>query len=209
MKSIRLVDRIVGIFIFGGIILKSILQAFPEQIETERLYIRPCLPGDGPVIYESINQSREHLKKWLPFATKEESLEEMEANIRLSYANFIKREDFRLHIYRKEDDVFIGSTGLHRVDWNVRKFEIGYWCDVRHQNQGYITESTNALTQFAFKHFEANRIEIRCDPNNMNSRRIAEKCGYTQEGVLRNSSLSADGQELRDTCVYAKTGLNL
>lgn len=204
-----MVDRLVGIFHqLEEIILKPILQAFPERIETERLYIRPCSPGDGPIVHESIHYSRDHLKKWLPFANKEESPEEVEANIRTSFANFILREDFRLHIYRKEDDVFIGSTGLHRVDWDVRKFEIGYWCDVRYQNKGYITESTEALTEFAFNYFKANRVEIRCDSNNMNSRRIAEKVGYTLEGILRNSSLSADGKELRDTCVYAKTQLN-
>lgn len=184
--------------------MDSILNEFPERIETERLYMRPALPGDGKTVHEAILASAAELKNWLPFAQNEQSVEEAEAGIRKSYAKFILREDFRIHIYRKEDDVFIGSTGLHRIDWDVRKFEIGYWGDSRFQKKGYITEAAEGLTKFAFEHFQANRVEIRCDPKNINSRRIPERLGYTLEGVLINDSLSADGKELRDTCIYAK-----
>ncbi|WP_313770631.1 GNAT family N-acetyltransferase [Bacillus sp. S/N-304-OC-R1] len=128
----------------------------------------------------------------------------MEANIRQSHAKFLLREDFRIHIFRKEDDQFIGSTGLHRMNWKIRKFEIGYWCDSRQQKKGYITEAVTALIDFTFNHFEANRIEIRCDPKNVNSRKIPEKLGFHIEGILVNDDLSTDGKELRDTCVFAK-----
>ncbi|MCM3707759.1 MULTISPECIES: GNAT family N-acetyltransferase [Cytobacillus] len=184
--------------------MDPILQEFPERIETERLYMRPALPGDGKTVHEAVSASAAELKQWLPFAQHKQSAVEVESGIRNSYAKFIQREDFRIHIYRKEDDVFVGSTGLHRIDWNVRKFEIGYWGDVRFRKNGYISEAAAALTKFAFEHFQANRVEIRCDPKNISSRRIPEKLGYTLEGVLVNDSLSADGKELRNTCVYAK-----
>ncbi|GLB58072.1 GNAT family N-acetyltransferase [Cytobacillus sp. NCCP-133] len=185
--------------------MKSVLTDFPEKIETARLYMRPAMPGDGKIVHEAIKASIIELKKWLPFAQIEQSAEDVEAGIRRSYAQFILREDFRIHIYRKEDDVFVGSTGLHRIDWDVRKFEIGYWGDSRQQKKGYITEAVEGLTKFAFKCFHANRVEIRCDPRNVNSSKIAEKLGFNLEGILVNDSLSADGKKLRDTCVYAKT----
>nr|WP_251025697.1 GNAT family N-acetyltransferase [Bacillus sp. ISL-47] len=166
--------------------------------------MRPALPGDGKVVHDAIMASVKELKQWLPFARNEQSMEEVEAGIRMSYAKFISREDFRIHIYKKEDNIFVGSTGLHRIDWDVRKFEIGYWGDSRYQKNGYITEAAERLTKFAFEHFQANRVEIRCDPRNINSSKIPERLGYKLEGILANDSLSADGQELRDTCVYAK-----
>ncbi|MBS4191115.1 GNAT family N-acetyltransferase [Bacillus sp. FJAT-49705] len=184
--------------------MNPILVDFPERIETERLYLRPCLPGDGIITHDAIEASVDDLKPWLPFANKEQTVEDREANIHESYSKFLLREDFRIHIFRKEDDVFVGSTGLHRIDWNVRKFEIGYWCDSRHKKNGYITEAVDALVKFALNHFEANRIEIRCDPRNTNSRKIPEKLGFTLEGILINDDLSANGKELRDTCVFAK-----
>ncbi|WP_028391620.1 GNAT family N-acetyltransferase [Bacillus cihuensis] len=184
--------------------MKAILKDFPERIETERLYMRPCRPGDGYEVHRAILHSRDQLKEWLPFAIHEPVLENIEENIRSAYADFILKEDIRLHIYRKKDDAFIGSTGLHRINWNVPKFEIGYWIDTRHSKQGYITESVCALTDFAFDYYQAKRVEIRCDPSNLNSRRIPEKLGFILEAILRNDSISVDGKSVRDTCVFSK-----
>ncbi|WP_141433406.1 GNAT family N-acetyltransferase [Bacillus sp. 03113] len=183
--------------------MKHLLIDFPDKIETERLYIRPCLPGDGNELFHAIEVSREDLKKWLPFVHTKQTIEETEENIRKAHAQFILREDFRLHIYRKKDQKLVGSTGFHRINWEVRKFEIGYWCHSYFQKKGYITETVQALIKFAFDSFQANRIEIRCDPDNTNSRKIPEKLGFTLEGILRKDCLSADGKSLRDTCVFS------
>ena len=181
------------------------LMDFPKKIETPRLYLRPCLPGDGLAVYEAIVHSQAELKKWLPFAHQEPSLEETEKNVLRAYAQFILKEDIRLHIYRKEDDQFIGSTGLHRIDWTLPKFEIGYWTDTRFSGKGYITEAVERLTKFAFHHYGAKRVEIRCDPHNHKSRKIPEKLGYSLEGIIHNDCLSADGKHVRDTAIFGKT----
>jgi RimJ/RimL family protein N-acetyltransferase len=46
-------------------------------------------------------------------------------------------------------------------------------------------------------------VEIRCDPNNVKSRAVAERLNYTLEGILRNDDRGVDGS-LRDTCMFAK-----
>ncbi|MFD2679582.1 GNAT family N-acetyltransferase [Bacillus seohaeanensis] len=182
---------------------KPTLLNFPEKIESERLYIRPCLPGDGKIVHEAIVRSKEQLKMWLPFAKEERTVDEVEDGIRQSYAEFIKRTDFRLHIFLKETDEFIGSTGFHRVDWEIPKVEIGYWLDTRHTRKGYMREVVQTLTTFAFDTLQVNRVEIRCDEKNIASRRIPEKLGYVLEGTLRNDDVSVSGPELRNTCIYA------
>ncbi|MEI5907112.1 GNAT family N-acetyltransferase [Bacillus spongiae] len=184
--------------------MNPILLDFPDKIESNRLYIRPCLPGDGPIVHDAIIHSAPELKKWLPFAKKEQPLEEVEENIRKSYSAFISREDIRLHIFRKSDDNFIGSTGFHRCDWEIPKVEIGYWIDTRYSGKGYMAEAVHRLTLFALDFFKANRIEIRCDDQNLASRRIPERLGYHLEGILRNDSVSVDDNNLlRNTCVFS------
>jgi RimJ/RimL family protein N-acetyltransferase len=180
-----------------------ILCDFPELIETNRLYIKPCKPGDGEMLQKAINSSIKTLSEWMPFAQKEQTLEEIEAGIRESYAQFILRNDFRLHIYKKDNGQLVGSTGFHRIDWKTGTVEIGYWGVSSHSGNGFITEAVKELTRFAFEHFAVNRVEIRCDELNLNSRRIPERLGYTLEGILRHHTLSADGKELRNTCVYS------
>jgi ribosomal-protein-serine acetyltransferase len=185
-------------------IMNPILIDFPNQFETERLLIRMPKPGDGTVVFDAINASINELKPWMPFASKPQTIEQVEENIRHSHSQFLTREDLRLLVFHKKTGDFIASSGLHRIDWNVRKFEIGYWIDTRYSGKGYMTEAVEGISDFAFSELKASRVEIRCDTKNEKSRAIPENLGFDLEGVLRKSSLAVDGTELRDTCVFAK-----
>ncbi|NLP52518.1 GNAT family N-acetyltransferase [Bacillus sp. RO1] len=182
---------------------KPILKDFPSEFTTDRLLIRMPLPGDGPAVHEAINHSLPELKPWMIFAQQEQRVEDVEANIRESHAQFLQRKDLRLMVFLKETGEFVASSGLHRIDWSIPKFEIGYWIDSRHSGKGYITEAVEGISQFAFEQLGANRVEIRCDSKNVKSRAVAERAGYTLEGILENSERDVNG-ELRDTCVFAK-----
>lgn len=184
--------------------MKPILLDFPSSFHTDRLYIRCPKPGDGSRVNASILASLNELKPWLPFAQKAPSVDETEANLRQAYANFITREDLRFLIFHKEEGYLIGSTGLHRINWDVPKFEIGYWIDTRYSKQGYMTEAIAALTSFAFNELRAKRIEIRCDAENTASRRVPEKLDFLLEGILVQEDVGIEN-DLRDTCIYALT----
>ncbi len=184
--------------------MNPLLFNFPEEFETERLIIRMPRPGDGKAVYDSIKASIPELKPWMPFAQKEQSEADVEVNIRESYINFLKRDDLRLLVFLKETGEFIASSGLHRINWSIPKFEIGYWIDTRHSGKGYMTEAVQGITDFAVNELKARRIEIRCESTNKKSRAIPEKLGFVLEGILKNEGLSAESNELRDTCVYAK-----
>lgn len=185
--------------------MKQILREFPEEFTTERLLIRKPIPGDGKAVHKAIQASLNELKPWMPWAHTNQTEEDVEANIRDSIAKFITREDLRLHLLDKVTGEFIGSSGLHRINWDIPKFEIGYWIDTRHTGKGYITEAAEAITSFALTELHAKRVEIRCDSTNTRSRAIPEKLGFTLEGILKNDSLSVGTKEPRDTCVFAKT----
>lgn len=184
--------------------MNPILLDFPTAFSTNRLIIRMPEPGDGQAVNTAINASLSELKPWLPFAQKEQSAEETEINIRGAHSKFLTREDLRLLIFNKENGEFIASSGLHRIDWDVRKFEIGYWIDTRHSGKGYMTEAVQGISNFAFTQLKARRVEIRCDALNHKSRAIPARLGFDLEGILRNDDLSGDGKEIRDTCVYSK-----
>lgn len=184
--------------------MKPILIDFPEEFYTERLFIRKPMPGDGKAVYQAMQASLEELKPWMIWAHRNQTEEDVEANMRDAHAKFLTREDLRLHIYDKETGDFIGSSGLHRINWDVPKFEIGYWIDSRFSGKGYMTEAVQAITKFAFNELKARRVEIRCDSKNTKSSAIPEKLGFTLEGILRNDTLTVDGNDLGDTCIYAK-----
>ncbi|THE10493.1 N-acetyltransferase [Bacillus timonensis] len=184
--------------------MNPMLIEFPEEFTTERLVIRMPKPGDGKVVHDAIKASINELKPWMPFAQKEQSERDVELNIRESHISFLKREDLRLLVFLKETGEFIASSGLHRIDWAVPKFEIGYWIDSRFSGKGYMTEAVKGIADFAFNELKANRVEIRCDEKNRKSRAIPERLGFTLEAILKNEDVSPETNELRNTCIYAK-----
>jgi RimJ/RimL family protein N-acetyltransferase len=185
--------------------MNPLLIELPEQLITERLIIRPPRVGDGAHVNDAIRESIDEIRPWMPWAKETPSVEQTEENIRRSVARFITREDLRLQIHLR-DGTFVGSSGLHRMDWNVPKFEIGYWCRTSLAGRGYITEAVDAIQRFAFESLKANRVEIHMDERNVRSRGIPERLKFPLEGILRNFERANDGT-LRDSRIYAKTAI--
>jgi ribosomal-protein-serine acetyltransferase len=186
--------------------MNPILLDFPDQFETDRLLLRAPKPGDGAVLNEAIRESAESLKPWMPFVNPVPTVADSEEFVRRACAKFILREDLMLLLFDKHSGRLVGSSGLHRMDWAAGRFEIGYWLRDSAVRCGYATEAVNGITSFAATHLAVNRIEIRCDARNHRSRRVAERCGFHLETVIRNDRLDMSGN-LSDTCLYAKVRL--
>lgn len=183
--------------------LVPILLDIPESFETERLLVRALRPGDGPEINEAIRESLNELRPWMPFARSMPAVEETEQYVRESQIAYLGRTTLNMLIHRKKDGKYVGNIGLHHVDWDCRRFEIGYWIRSSCSGNGYMTEAVNGITDFAIQVLEASRIEIRCSALNGRSAAVAERAGFTLDGILRKSTRETDG-ELHDSKVYAK-----
>jgi RimJ/RimL family protein N-acetyltransferase len=181
-----------------------ILMDFPESFETERLLIRSPLPGDGPEMHAAVRESMEELTPWMPWPKEHRTVEDSEASARRARVAFLQRSELRLHLYLKGTDTLVGSSGLQGIDWEVPKFEIGYWCRTKSTGRGYITEAVRGITAFAFDVLGAGRVEIRCDSRNLPSVRVAERAGFLLEGELHNNEIGTDGT-VRDTLIFALT----
>ncbi len=91
--------------------------------------------------------------------------------------------------------------GIHTIDWDVPRFEIGYWLRASQQGQGYATEGVHLICNLLFQEQKAERIEIRCDDTNAASAAVAERAGFTREAVLKNNARNNQGG-LRTTRIY-------
>lgn len=184
-------------------ISNPLLLDFPDQIETERLIIRAPRPGDGEPGNEAIRESIDELRPWMPWAQTVPTVEDTEAVYRGGAARFLQREEMMMTLWRKSDGLFVGGSGLHRIDWSVPCMEIGYWVRTSLSGQGYVTEAVIGLTAFAFHHLSAQRIEIRCDARNERSAAVAERAGYTLEARFHHQMRGPD-DSLRDTLIYVR-----
>ncbi len=188
--------------------MKPILLNLPMPIQTERLLIRPPELGDGSIINKAIVESYEVLKLMMPWAQTIPSVDESEEFVRQAAANWILKKNeepyLNLWIFRRDTMQFIGGTGLHHMNWDIPAFESGYWLHAKHHNQGFATEAINALTKYVFQKLQAMRLEIRCDINNIRSKKIPERLGFELEATLKNNRLNPQTKKPSDTLVYAR-----
>ncbi len=183
--------------------MNPLLLDFPDAFDTERLTIRAPRVEDAQEIFDAVAESLPELRPWMPWANEPLTLDFQIARQRHVMAQWIMREELVLHAYLKGTSTLVISSGLHRIDWQSAKFEVGYWVRTKFAGQGYVTEAVNGITAFAFEHLHANRVEIRCDAQNIRSAAVAKRCGFLLEGILRHDSLDARG-ELRSTMIFSK-----
>jgi RimJ/RimL family protein N-acetyltransferase len=187
--------------------VEPVLIDVPERIETARLILRCPRRGDGAVVNPAVVASHVELDPWLPWATTLPTLDESEANCRRQQARFILREDLVMLVFERDasggEGELLGGVGLHRIDWTLRRFEIGYWRKTGCEGRGIVTEAVLALSRMAFDALDARRVEIRMDDNNERSWKVAERAGFTLEALLRFDALTPGG-EPRSTRIYAR-----
>lgn len=183
-----------------------ILLDLPLHIETPRLLLRVPQAGDGPAHLDAVSESLPELKlflSFLPWVANEPTPESCEARCRTDQANFFARKNLVFLMFEKSSGQLLGSVGLYRTNWETPKTEVGYWCRTSRSGNGFAREAVAALTDYAFSHIHAVRVELITDSENSASRRVAERCGFSLEGILHNE-LRAPNNSLRHTCVYAR-----
>ena len=181
-----------------------ILRDLPAEIVGQRILLRPYRAGDGAALWEAVEESRDHLRPWLPWVDTHRTPNDSEAFARRAQARWLLREDMGLSLWERAGGRFVGGAGLHPADWDVPSFEIGYWLRASAQGRGFMTEAAQALCGLAFDTFGANRVFIRCDSRNQRSANVARRLGFTHEATFRNEARDAVG-DLRDTLYFGLT----
>lgn len=180
-------------------------QEIPTQFETERLLIRQSAANDLDATLLVAIASAEALKQWMPWAQPAPHRDSMEKYFLTVGAKWASREMLDFQWIEKSTGTLIGKGGFHHIDWAIPKFEIGYWLATAAAGKGYCTEAVNGLVNFVKTSVCADtplRLEIRAQLGNHRSRAVAERAGFTFEGINRRALLGADNA-LCDACIYA------
>lgn len=99
-------------------------------------------------------------------------------------------------LIRSEDDVPIGHAGLVKQTIEGREeLEIGYWIAKDYWGQGYAAEAAAALRDYGTEQLGNKRLISLIQPENLGSRKVAERTGLALEKEIRLSG--------KDVCVYA------
>jgi RimJ/RimL family protein N-acetyltransferase len=100
-----------------------------------------------------------------------------------------------------DDNVVLGGGSLNNVSLEQGRAAIGYWLAPYARGRGVATHAVRLISGWAFRDLHVARLELTCGSDNSASQRVAERCGFTREGVLR-SHIPFKGTR-RDTVVFS------
>lgn len=100
------------------------------------------------------------------------------------------------------DKKIVGAIGIKINPHTPYIGEIGYFVDENFWNKGIATAAVKLIEKTGFTKLNLERMEIVMIPENTGSVRVAEKCGYKKEGLLRNRIFNKDSYH--DALLYAK-----
>src|ERR671923_1417748 len=83
------------------------------------------------------------------------------------------------------EDRLLGAIGIGRFDWNDGKAEIGYWIARQARRRAVGVRAKRLLASWGLTELGLERIELLAHPGNEASQRLAERAGFTREGLLR------------------------
>ena len=99
-----------------------------------------------------------------------------------------RKEGAMLHLLVVDaaTDRLLGSAGIVHADWDEGRCELGYWVARESRGRGVATRAVRLLCAWIFENLPVDRTGIHAEPENAASRRVAERAGFTYEGVLRS-----------------------
>jgi ribosomal-protein-serine acetyltransferase len=142
---------------------------------------------DLDALWEAIEEERDRLGQWMPWVEsaqrKEDEREWLERVIADGSAE-------GLGIWVEGE--FAGGVGLSPDPFGIVA-EIGYWIRQRFEGRGYVTRACETLITYAFDVLGVHRVIIRAGVDNLRSRAIPERLGFTPEGLHREEGRGAAG----------------
>jgi [ribosomal protein S5]-alanine N-acetyltransferase len=151
----------------------------PMLLETDRLVLRPLTPADEPALAAVIGD-RETMRWYTRPFTGDEVRQWIERQIG-RYCDGCGL----LGVVEKQTSWLIGDCGPTWQDVEgCMELEIGYHVNRERWNQGFATEAARAVMGYAFGRFPVDRVISMIRPENVASRRVAEKNGLMVDRVV-------------------------
>lgn len=164
------------------------------------LMLRPWRDDDAPALFEAVHESIERLGRWLPWCTPTYDLAAARERVAVCRQAWLDGELYAFAVLELGGRL-LGSVGLNQLNYAHRFANLGYWVRASAHGRGVAARATRLAAAFGFRELALIRVEIVTDPDNLASRRTAEKAGARFESIARHRLWNRDHP--RDGAVYA------
>ncbi|MER8044184.1 GNAT family N-acetyltransferase [Streptomyces sp. NPDC094032] len=153
----------------------------PITLTTDRLRLRLFTPQDAEAVYAACQDP--DIQRW---TTVPSPYQRKDADFfvnRLVPEGWSTDREYTFAVEPVQGGPLLAATGLMARGEGVR--EVGFWLAREHRGKGYMTETVGAVAHWAFTSLGCHRLLWRAEVGNTASRAVAERSGFTLEGVER------------------------
>lgn len=180
----------------------------PTKLDGSKIYIQklPVTFEFAKQLFDIVEVNRNHILPWLDWALPEVTAKaEDEYNFALfADEDWQAQKRFEFAIFKQGTTELLGGICLmRRNNKRDRVAEIGYWLKKEATGHGYMLEAVSLLEKFAYG-LGYERLVIRNDVDNIPSKKVAEKAGFTFEGIERHGHYDQQNDKFVDINVFSK-----
>jgi RimJ/RimL family protein N-acetyltransferase len=162
------------------------VRRFPVlTVSTPRLHVRQLGETDAVAVTEIFADKQ--TQRWLPFPLEFGAIEGRAWCTEMAVERRDSGAGDNYGVVRREDDRLVGCLWTKRTDWVALVTEVSYAVAADARGFGVAAEALDAVAIAMILEHGIQRVEVRVAPGNVASRRVAEKAGFTYEGLLRNA----------------------
>lgn len=163
-----------------------------QTLHTKRLTLRRFIVEDAQAMYDTW-ASDDRVTRFVTWPTHESPAltKQLLENWCAAY------EDLNTYNWAMEfEGKVIGNISVVKISDRYEHAELGYCMGHAYWNKGLMTEAAKAVMDYLFSEVGVNRVSISHAVKNPASGKVAQKCGMTHEGTLREYFKTADGEFL-------------
>ncbi len=157
---------------------------FSRQVN-ESTQISLTIPQYADDLFALTNLNRSYLRKWVPWLDQVKAPKDTRDFIVEQLSRFVLSEALHATIFY--DGLMAGVLAFNSIDSQNRSGHIGYWLGEDFQGKGIMTACVKELMKVGVDYYSLERFEIRCAVENVRSRAIPERLGFTNEGTLHHA----------------------
>ena len=154
---------------------------------SEVLILRNYVEEDAAELFATVNENRAHLRPWLLWVDGTQKEENSLEYIRAARQEQYDQQSIAFGIFK--NGKLIGGIGMHLWDQRLRKAQMGYWIVKAEEGKGLLSLCAKVFLDYLFDQLQLNKVELHYLPGNNRSGAVAERLGFTVEGVMRDSFL--------------------
>lgn len=157
----------------------------PHVADDGRIRIRPYRLEDIEPIFEAVITSKQELMQWLPWCHEGYQIAESRTWVESRAKAWETGAEYDFVVEDLETGRLLGGSGIHGAGGAYPIGGLGYWARSDATGKGVTTAAARLVARFGFEVLGLVRLEILAMPDNLGSRRVAEKLGAQLEGILR------------------------